>query len=95
MGRRVLKGESIGKADKEHLHHQILKKSNSQRKTVLTMYLINTLFAGVSIFYTLGNKKLSMGIYAVLLLLFVFLVLKTDILIEHKKDEKKGTKKND
>lgn len=95
MGRRVLKGESIGKADREHLHHQILKKSNSQRKTVITMYLINALFACVSIFYTLGDKKLSMGIYAVLLLLFVILIWRTDILIEHvnKKEEKKKGKK--
>ena len=96
MGRRVLKGESIGKADREHLHHQILKKSNSQRKTVITMYLINALFACVSIFYTLGDKKLSMGIYAVLLLLFVILIWRTDILIEHvnkKEGKKKGKKK--
>lgn len=93
MGRRVLKGESIGSADREHLHHQLLKKSKSTRKTVLTMYLINALFACVSIFYTLGDKKLSMGIYAVLLLLFIFLILKTDILIPHSTKEKKAGKK--
>ena len=33
-----------------------------------------------------------MGIYAVLLLLFIFLILNTDILISHKKETKKEIK---
>ena len=90
MGRRLLKGKSIGDADKEHLHHQLLKNTHSTRITVLIMYAINILFASVSIFYTLGDKKLSILIYGVLLVFFVFLIFKTDILFEHdrgKKDE--------
>ena len=90
MGRRLLKGKSIGAADKEHLHHQLLKNTHSTRITVLIMYAINILFASVSIFYTLGDKKLSILIYGVLLVFFVFLIFKTDILFEHdrgKKDE--------
>lgn len=97
MGRRTLKGESISSADREHLHHQLLKQTKSTAKTVLLMYAINALFACVSIFYTLGDKKLSMLLYGILLLLFLVLIFKTDILFEHVKKNKKDsnkTKKN-
>lgn len=83
MLRRILNGKSIGDADAEHLHHQLLKRTKSVRKSVLIMYAINALFATVSIFYTLGDKKISMILYGVLLILFVILVLMTDILFEH------------
>lgn len=85
MSRRLIKGQSIGKADKEHIHHQLLKTTKSTPKTVLLMYAINALFSCVSIFYTLGDKKLSMLLYIFLLILFTVLVFKTDILFEHKK----------
>lgn len=88
MGRRILKGKSIGTADKEHLHHQVLKGTNSTCKSVLIMYAINILFASVSIFYTLGDKKISMLLYIILLILFAVLVFKTDILFEHTKSNK-------
>jgi len=83
MGRRLLKGKSIGDADKDHLHHQLLKNTHSTKITVLIMYAINILFATVSIFYTLGDKKISICLYGALLLFFVILVLKTDILFDH------------
>ncbi len=83
MGRRLLKGKSIGDADKEHLHHQLLKNTHSTKITVLIMYAINILFATVSVFYTLGDKKISICLYGVLLLFFIVLILKTDILFEH------------
>lgn len=91
MARRLIKGESIGKADGEHLHHQIFKRVKSVRKTVLIMYLINILFATVSIFYTLGDKKQSMVLYIVLLLILGVVIFKTDVLLEHTPvNEKKG-----
>ena len=80
MIRRIIKGESIGTADRQHLHHQLLKRTKSTRKSVLIMYAINALFAIVSVLYTLGDKKSSMLLYGVLLLLFIILVMKTDIL---------------
>lgn len=84
--RRVIKGKSpFNDSDKEHIHHQILKSTKSTRKAVLVMYSINALFASVSVFYTLGNKKISMIIYCILLILTLILVLRTDILFEHRK----------
>ena len=56
--------------------------------SVLIIYGINILFASVSIFFVLGDQKLAIGIYIALMLLLLFLVLKTDILFEHNKDKK-------
>lgn len=91
--RRLLKGESIGAPDKEHLHHQLLKMNFSTRTTILLIYAIDILFAAVSIFYVLGDNALAIAIYIVLMILFLFLVLKTDILFKHKDKVEKGTKK--
>ena len=83
--RRLLKGEGIMAPDKEHFHHQLLKMKFSVPATVLIIYAINILFASVSVFFVLGDKKIAMGIYIVLMILLLFLVLNTDILFEHKK----------
>ena len=88
MERRLLKGQSIGDADREHLHHQLLKKTKSVPKTVLMMYVMNGLFSCVSIMYVLGYKKLSIILYLILLLIFIVLVFTTDILFTHKKKER-------
>ena len=84
--RRLLKGEKISTPDKEHIHFQLLKMKFSIPATVLIIYGINILFASVSIFFVLGDKKLAMGIYVVLMLLLLFLVVKTDILFKHHKN---------
>lgn len=83
--RRLLKGESIGHADKEHFHHQLLKMKFSTKKTVLIIYVINILFATVSILFAVGDQELAIIIYILLMLLLLFIILKTDILFEHKK----------
>ncbi len=85
--RRMLKGEKIMAPDKDHFHHQLLKMKFSVRSTVLIIYCINILFAAVSIFFVLGDSKIAIGIYVVLMLLLLFLVLKTDILFNHSKKE--------
>ena len=93
--RRALKGQGIGTPDKEHFHFQLLKMRFSIPASVLIIYGINILFASVSIFYVLGDKKLAIGVYVALMVLLLFLVVKTDILFEHKKDkknEKRGKK---
>ena len=87
--RRLLKGEGIMAPDKEHFHHQLLKMKFSVTATVLIIYAINILFASVSVFFVLGDKKPAMGLYIALMVLLLFLVMKTDILFEHKKKDKK------
>ncbi len=85
--RRLLKGESIGSPDKEHLHHQLLKMKLSTRKTLLIIYIINVLFAVVSILYVIGDKQYAILIYVILMIMLLFVVLKTDILFKHKKEK--------
>lgn len=86
--RRLLKGESIATADKEHLHHQLLKMKFSPKKTVLIIYMIDLLFSLVSIFYVLGDDKIALGIYVFLMICLLFFVLKTNILFDHSKNNK-------
>ena len=83
--RRLLKGESFAKADKEHFHHQILKLSGNQIKTVLIIYLIQILFSSASIVYVLRNPKLGQIIYAILFIIIFWVVFTTNIVFDRKK----------
>ena len=86
--RRKLKGESISKPDKFHIHHQLLKRKFTQKQTVLIIYLVDLLFATASIIYALFNPKYGYIIYGVLLLIVVIFVAKTDVIYEHNFDYK-------
>lgn len=86
--RRTLKGESITKADKFHIHHQFLNRNFTQTQTVLIIYGIDILFALASIVYVLKNQYLGYLIYGILLILTILFVWKTNIIFEHKKKDK-------
>ena len=84
--RRLLKGESFATADKEHLHHQLLKKtSGNQIRTVLIIYFIQILFSFASIVYVLRNPKLGQIIYIIILIIILWLIFSTNIIFERKK----------
>ena len=80
--RRLLKRKPIFEADKEHLHHQFLKRHLSQRRTVLIIYAIDILFSIASILYVLKNPKYGMILYFILLAIVLWLVLHTSIISE-------------
>ena len=84
--RRLINHKHIYDADKEHLHHQLLKMNFSHRTTVLIIYLITALFSAASILYTLkDNTDVFIGriIYIVLALAVFIFVWKTDIIVKH------------
>ena len=81
--RRFLKGQNIGVADKEHFHHQLLKMRYSPTTSIIIIYIIDLAFAAVSIFYILGDNQIAIGIYIILMIMLLFVVLKTDILFDH------------
>lgn len=83
--RRLLKGQSPAKADREHLHHQIFNKTDSQVKTVLIIYFVDILFSLASIVYVIQNPKLGQIIYSVLLVIIVWFILSTNIIFDRKK----------
>lgn len=85
--RRKIKGVSIGKPDKEHFHHQLLKLNKSKTKTVLVIYGINIIFSITTILYVIGYKKEMTICYVFILFLMVFLVFKTNILFDWKKNK--------
>ena len=85
--RRKLRGRPIFEADKEHLHHQFMKITHSQRRTVLVIYAIDILFSITSILYVLNDPYLAIAIYLVLLVIVLWLILHTSIISD--KVEKK------
>jgi len=91
--RRVINHKPIGMPDKSHLHHQLLNLKFSQKRTVLIIYLVDILFACASIIYALGNKMLGSNIYgiiiyAILFILTMILIIKTDIIWDGSKKKK-------
>lgn len=81
--RRTLQKKSIGEADKEHIHHQLLKKL-STRKTILIIYAVNILFSVVTIFYALGKREEMIIFYIVLMYILLFLIFKTNVVFGKK-----------
>lgn len=93
--RRLLKGQNpFNSPDKQHFHHQLLKMQFSTRASLLIIYAIDILFAGVSIFYALGDTYYAIFIYMGLMIVFLFVVLKTDILFKRDKGKKNEKTKN-
>ena len=82
--RRALKGQPIFKADKFHIHHQLLGMNFSHPVTVLIIYFINILFALTSIFYVLRDAKAATVIYVILSVLLVWFVCYTNIITDKK-----------
>ena len=78
--RRLLKKQPPFKADKQHLHHQLLGMNFSQRTTVLIIYGINLLFAAASIFYTLKDPVIGRIIYIIILILVLWFIFHTSII---------------
>ena len=81
--RRLINHKPLGEPDKNHLHHQLLKLKLSQKKTVIIIYIVDLLFASASIVYAVGNSMLGsniygMVIYAILFVLILLLILKTN-----------------
>ena len=91
--RRRLKGENVmTTADKSHIHHQFLRQNFTQRQTVLMIYIITFMFSFASLIYTLISQKIGMIIYGFLMIIFIVLVFKTDIIFERNgrgKEDKK------
>ena len=74
--RRVRRGQGIGHADKEHLHHRLMDIGHSHRQAVLLMYLWTGLIAVSGLAVGFINGRLIVGMVmlgAVALFLFTAL----------------------
>ena len=91
--RRKLKGESIATPDASHIHHQILRRTSSQRKTVLIIYLVQALFSAAAVIYLLYSPKLGYIMYGALMVAVIIFVLTTDVIFDFPSKEKEIVEK--
>ena len=85
--RRVINKKPIGEPDKKHLHHQLLNLNISHRNTVLIIYFVDILFAGAMLVYMLYDRMVGVILYSILFIIVLIFVLKTNIIVEHKKKQ--------
>ncbi|NLY08303.1 MAG: undecaprenyl/decaprenyl-phosphate alpha-N-acetylglucosaminyl 1-phosphate transferase [Tissierellia bacterium] len=67
--RRTMQGKSFAEADKNHLHHRLLGKGLTQKKTVLVLYGITAIFGFTSFLISEANS--TRGVYLSFLILLV------------------------
>lgn len=71
--RRLINKKSIMEADKEHLHHQLMKKGLNQKQTVLVLYGIS-IFLGLTALF-ISNTDTSTGIVVGVIVGMLILIL--------------------
>lgn len=77
--RRLKNGIAPWEPDRGHLHHRILELGYGQKKTVLTLYIINILFALTVVFLTEGHywrMTISLSLALLMIILPIFLSVK-------------------
>lgn len=93
--RRLVNKKPLTEPDKEHLHHQLLSLNLSHRNVVLVIYALDILFAVAMLVYMLVDATIGIIIYAILFIVVLLFVMKTNIIIDHnKKKEGNGNKEN-
>mgnify|MGYP000226713945 CR=1 FL=1 len=78
--RRLLNGKSIAEADKGHLHHRLLQRGYSQRKTVLILYTISFVFGLVAILISEANSKRAVVFSIVVFIITILLAAKMGLI---------------
>lgn len=98
--RRIIRRQSIVVADKEHLHHRIMRAGFGQRRSVMIMYCISGILGVVAVEYSRGHMVDCLGLLAIaVMLLYVHLSDTSNKKIEIKainikKEESKEKKQN-
>lgn len=73
--RRLVRGQSVSMADKDHLHHRLMRLGHGPRRTVVILWLWTALLSGLALVpaYTRqGNALVPIGVMALALLLYAF-----------------------
>ena len=63
--RRTIRHQSIGTADKEHLHHRILRAGFGQRRAVLLMYSLSGIMGTMAVLFSRGLYVECIGLLAI------------------------------
>ncbi len=75
--------------DKDHLHHQLLKMKFSTKESLAVIYTINIGFSVATILYSLSYYRYAYILYIALMIVFFFIVLKTEILFPKRSGKRK------
>ena len=73
--RRVMRGQPFSMADKDHLHHRLMRLGHGPRRTVVILWLWTGLLSGlvlIPVYTSEGNALVPIGIMALALLLYAF-----------------------
>ncbi|MET0802181.1 MAG: MraY family glycosyltransferase [Actinomycetota bacterium] len=62
ISRRTWRGQGIGHADKEHIHHRLMDIGHSQPRAVLLMYLWSALISGSALAVGLIDGRATVGL---------------------------------
>jgi UDP-GlcNAc:undecaprenyl-phosphate GlcNAc-1-phosphate transferase len=73
IARRTWRGQGIGHADKEHIHHRLMDIGHSHRRAVLLMYLWSALISASALAVGLIDGRTTVGL-VLLAALALFLV---------------------
>jgi UDP-GlcNAc:undecaprenyl-phosphate GlcNAc-1-phosphate transferase len=73
--RRAVRGKSIAVADKDHLHHRLMRLGHGPRRTVVILWLWTALLSGLALLptYTSSgnlNALVPIGVFALALVLY-------------------------
>ena len=102
--RRLAKHQSIGTADKDHLHHRIMKAGFGQKRAVMILYCISGIMGIVAVLYSRGLTVEYLGLTAVAIMLINVLLsdtgnrnisLKADKIKKERPDKKEEKNKQD
>ncbi len=102
--RRLAKHQSIGTADKDHLHHRIMKAGFGQKRAVMILYCISGIMGIVAVLYSRGLTVEYLGLTAVAIMLIYVLLsdtgnrnisLKADKIKKERPDKKEKKNKQD
>jgi UDP-GlcNAc:undecaprenyl-phosphate GlcNAc-1-phosphate transferase len=73
--RRIVRGRSFSVADKDHLHHRLMRLGHGPRRTVVILWLWTALLSAVVLLPTFtnhGNSLVPLAVIALGLLLYVY-----------------------
>lgn len=88
MLRRIVNKKPMFEPDKQHLHHQLLNLNLSHRNVVLVIYALDILFALAMLVYMLYDRVVGVIIYTILFIIVLIFVIKSNIIIDHNKNNK-------
>jgi UDP-GlcNAc:undecaprenyl-phosphate GlcNAc-1-phosphate transferase len=92
VARRFISGRPLFQGDREHIHHMLLERGWSQRRTVLVLYAVCALFALLTLLVASNSNRVTA---LVLFVLGVAIVVGIGQLRYHEVDElKAGVKRN-